>query len=353
MTSPSIPAGYNGNENDDVQNEIVLRRPDRVSTRMSFYTIPVRLPNEVLLHILSDWIGSQRISVDEDSSGRNFTLSYLPYENPEADSLITRAADFPPNLVIDYNRIRAQAWLLDTKFFTHPADFYRSHYLLSILGYVPAYTLSESPWSAMQDRVSSLTCHINFPISSATNILPRLSSHHGIEKIHLDFSASQYFALFDVSIPPFHYTDPDTGDNLHSDPLLHGAALFLQHAKEVTLHFGDAYKYAHAWADVQEHGWEDARCRPNVCESGVVIDWILEYAWEKGYLQHLSKLRITGDVQKWVVEKWKGISERHRSYIDDHPNEVIDPFAVHWYAARFGLGFPVVPGCLKRFSLGS
>lgn len=50
--------------------------------------------------------------------------------------------------------------------------------------------------------------------------------------------------------------------------------------------------------------------RPFVCQSGLVIDWILTYAWYHQYLQHIRTINITGDVQPWVKEKWHKIFNR-------------------------------------------
>jgi hypothetical protein len=163
-----------------------------------------------------------------------------------------------------------------------------------------------------------------------------------VEKISLDFSAEQYFALFNVSIPPFHYSDPVTGDNLHPDPLLHGAAFFLAHARVLELHFGSKYKWAHPWCEVQEHPWQEARSCPHICDSGIVVDWILEFAWYAGSLQHLEKLTITGDVQTWVLDKWNGIFLAHRQYVEEHPQDVDAPFVVYEpdIAAISSLGMP-------------
>jgi hypothetical protein len=60
-----------------------------------------------------------------------------------------------------------------------------------------------------------------------------------------------------------------------------------------------------------------------------VIDWILEYAWYGGYLQHIRKIRLTGDVQQWVKEKWEDIFERHAEFVEGHPGGKKDIFAVH------------------------
>lgn len=123
------------------------------------------------------------------------------------------------------------------------------------------------------------------------------------------------------------------GDNLYPNPLCHGAAAFLLHTRDFTLHFGTAYKSANAWYNVGDKKWcttlttitttanaaasslgqeeeeemTEPRLRPHVCDSGRVVDWILEYAWHYGFLQHIPRIRLTGDVQPWVREKWYAI----------------------------------------------
>jgi len=61
------------------------------------------------------------------------------------------------------------------------------------------------------------------------------------------------------------------------------------------------------------HVWGDASRRPHVCESGLVIDWILEYAWAGEFLQHIDTVEIAGDVQPWVKAKWAAIFAEHAS----------------------------------------
>ena len=131
--------------------------------------------------------------------------------------------------------------------------------------------------------------------------------------------------MFDVAVPPFHYRDGAfAGDNLYRDEFCHGAGHFLLHTKELEIHFGDAYKQVNPWYDVQEAAWcetnpawnyAEARLRPHVCDSGLVIDWILEYAWYNGHLQHIKTITLTGDIQPWVREKWYDIFKRHAMYL--------------------------------------
>lgn len=115
-------------------------------------------------------------------------------------------------------------------------------------------------------------------------------------------------------------------------------AFFLRIQKELELHFGDPYKQTNPWYDVQEPTWcegnpawnyAEARLPPHICESGLVIDWILGYAWYGGYLQHIKTITLTGDVQQWVKDKWYDIFELQAAYLETHPGEHIPIFAVH------------------------
>lgn len=57
------------------------------------------------------------------------------------------------------------------------------------------------------------------------------------------------------------------------------------------------------WADRDEN--DDQPCvRPNVCLAGLVVDWILTYAWHHQYLQHIPTITLQGDIQDWVKDKW-------------------------------------------------
>lgn len=61
--------------------------------------------------------------------------------------------------------------------------------------------------------------------------------------------------------------------------------------------------YMGPWVDEDENG-EQPRIRANVCLAGLVIDWILTYAWHHRYLQHIPSITLQGDIQDWVKDKW-------------------------------------------------
>ncbi|KAL1801707.1 hypothetical protein ACET3X_002049 [Alternaria dauci] len=188
--------------------------------QMTFQLFATRLPMELFLMTLKEWI-----------------------DNPNPVSAI------PGPLYTHYIRERVLAWLTDTKDFTDPPTFYLSHLLTSLKlpdHHLPPYDLSSHPLHALsQDPNLTLT---TTPLINNTHtlLLPHLApTTHGFEKIKLDFTAAQYFALFDIRVPPFHYADTSLhGDNLYHDAATHSAGLFLAHTRVLELHFGTAYKSA-------------------------------------------------------------------------------------------------------------
>ncbi|CAN9415881.1 unnamed protein product [Alternaria alternata] len=173
---------------------------------MTFQLVAAHLPIELLLMVLKEWIGAQRVVVGNDGS-LNYTLSY---SNPDNPSLLFT---IPKPLLRDYIRQRNHAWSTDTKEFDDPPTFYLSHLLTSLKmpdNRLASYDLSSHPLNPISQD-PNLTLSTTFPINNIhklRNILfPCLPPTHGFEKIKLDFTAEQYFALFDVQVPPFHYRD--------------------------------------------------------------------------------------------------------------------------------------------------
>jgi hypothetical protein len=146
--------------------------------------------------------------------------------------------------------------------------------------------------------------------------------YHGLERIRLDFTSEDYFALFGVKVPPFENENISIG---HADA--YGAATFLKHTKELTLHFGSLYRSAHPWYELSDTAWDvpdhsgvEPRLRPGVCVSGLVVDWILTYAWQHQLLQHIPSIALSGDVQAWVKAKWELIFKRAHPQQEDYGN---------------------------------
>lgn len=169
----------------------------------------------------------------------------------------------PPDLHDESWRLRHLSYLKSTKTFRTPYDFYMSHYLLS--------TDPEAILPPFANLPANLTQLNNTATIQPLLRLPRSCiPFHSPEKIELEFNASQYFAFFNVRISRFDISD--TTSELHPDIHLQGAAQLLQHCKHLTLHFSDAYKWAHAWSYVKGTAWTDAICCPRVCESGLLVD---------------------------------------------------------------------------------
>jgi hypothetical protein len=302
----------------------------KTNRRLSFFEVSSLLPLEVVSQILQDWMAPQHLIVKDISAGffdEDAVYQMMVMWACDTDSVAKTAAAFPTELQEEYWRIRQLSWLKSAKTFTSGHDFYMSHFALSLdphskfpafsVDNVPVGILSapEAHEAKIQPLIASPHAHLNF---------------HGLERISLEFTAAEYFCLFDVRVPPFDIKDTDFfGDDLYHDELLNGAAGLLQHTQELTLVFGDRYKWAHAWSEVTNTSYTSARHRPSVCESGRVIDWILMYAWKGGWLQHIPAIRLEGDIQEWVKQKWYAIFESQRKYHASLGNTEADLFAVY------------------------
>jgi hypothetical protein len=279
---------------------------------LSFSNLPASLPQDIRYLILKHWTAPQDIVVVPNLSYRDERLLVTYSCGTDMPS-----ACLPPDLMAEYDRIRHLSWLTAPKYFPRPYDFYMSHYLLAHL-----------PSSATKFELRN-PCPISFyqtyplPVNAEAHPYmglnhPRLSTH-GLEKIVLDFSAPEYFAMFDVCLPGF-----EQEKEWYHDRHVHSSARFLEKCTHLTLVFGATYRYSHAWYTLDDPEWENARCRPHVCELGLVIDWILEHAWAKGYLHHIETIKLEGEVQPWVKAKWASIFETQR--VRGMPR---DRFAVH------------------------
>jgi hypothetical protein len=317
------------------------------------------IPPEVLFQILHSWLGPQHLSVTEITTSilPRYQLSYTSPSNSDPWSLMAKVPNFPPHLLDEYLRFRLLSWLKDRKEFEDPYTFYMSHFLLCYAGELGgkkrtttsynlrletahAYQVPNTPcWDALNSLAAGITVEVQLPVLSPS--YAHLSHLHGLEKIKLDFTAEQYFAFFDVAVPPFNtHATAVRGDDLYRDPLCHGAAIFLAHTKSLTLHFGTKYKASNAWSNVSAAPWctenseweyKEARLRNRVCQSGVMVDWILSYAWYGNFLQGIEKVSISGDVQEWVRCKWYKIFEEHTEYKKKQKEKrmKVDVFGVH------------------------
>ncbi|KAF1911499.1 hypothetical protein BDU57DRAFT_461826 [Ampelomyces quisqualis] len=288
--------------------------------QISFRTLPSDLPDEIALRILKHWMEPQELVV-QDATVSNDKIHKIG----DADRLHIIYAcksdeharsSLPPYLFNEFWRLRRHSWLKGTKYFSNPYDFYVSHcILLDMPEHFPPLKLS--PHSLAMEWTPAFVNTALQPATPTTQtarapcniyidflLLPRQPTPtHGLERIALDFSTAQYFALFDVRVPPFHRILAD------ADVHLHGAAILLQHCTHLTLVFGDKQRAQHPWYDLDDDTWnEAARLRPKVCDMGVLVDVVLEHAWGNGYIQHVEKLILEGDlVQAWVRRKWEVI----------------------------------------------
>jgi hypothetical protein len=262
------------------------------NSQLTFRTLPSILPREIVNRILWYCIAAQEIVVADPTSDPGSLVTYACSTDNFAESL-------SPSLRTEYWRIRHLSWLSvspgrihaiiwqtnqlyqDPKVFRSPYDFYVSHHILA---------------RNSQSRFPALTVPTpaNLPGNADSLIRePHPFIHtHGLEKVILDFDASQYFAIFNVQLPPFTYHDPP-------------AAQVLQHCRDLTLAFREAYRYAHPWYNLLDGEWENARCRLHACEMGKIVDWILDAAWS--YIRHIKRIRLEGDLQSLVREKWERV----------------------------------------------
>lgn len=291
----------------------------KLSLELALVFLRRRLPQKVLYNILRQWTSQQRLFVDRLENG------YRLHYHCDTDAV---GEELSGALREEYILYRRHSFLEDAKYFDTPECFYLSHLLLA--PHASSNTPKDSPaWSKLT-AITPTFGAIAHPMQQ--DCTPHL---HGLKKIILDFSAEQYFALFNVLVPPF-----DNPEYNNVDPLLSGAASFLASTEDFTLHFGTNYKSANAWQRLRScsrwteqryPGYDNAKSRPDVCDSGVVVDWILEYAWEGCYLQHIRKIRITGEVQEWVKDKWHAIFEDQARFNQDNSGmEMAEKnFAVH------------------------
>lgn len=256
---------------------------------------------EILQAVVQNYIGPENLVVrDEDSDSwwpstvTPLKKLFLAYSSDGDEDLHL----LPPHVAGEFCRLRLLSWLKTAKHFKSTFYFYMSHLMLS-----------EDPLAALPrlDHVPK-TLRQLYPPGFEFQTQPLLHATdpafplHGLENIVLDFSASEYFSLFKANVPPFDL--PET----HLDTHLFGAASLLQHCHHLTLCFGPAYRYCHPWNGLPDYMWdEEARERTETCSMGKIVDWILEYAWTHGYLQHLQRITLDGYIQDWVREKWERI----------------------------------------------
>ncbi|KAF2801009.1 hypothetical protein K505DRAFT_355091 [Melanomma pulvis-pyrius CBS 109.77] len=145
------------------------------------------------------------------------------------------------------------------------------------------------------------------------------SKYHGLEKVELDLTAGQYFAFFNVTVPPFD------DSNWRDQFACTSAANYLKHTEHLVLRFSE--NFSDPWYNCENPLWAyeglgnvsdprmwPPRYRQNVCSNGLVIDWILSYGWASNALQYetLKSITLEGIIQPWVWEKWTSIFRKRR-----------------------------------------
>ncbi|KAH5433945.1 hypothetical protein HBI47_089490 [Parastagonospora nodorum] len=271
--------------------------------QLSFSNLP-KLPREIIDRILRYWIAPQEITLGNDGTLVRYACS--------TDAL---AASLPPAICEEYWRVRYLSWLNDAKTFTNTSVFYLAHHILS--------QHPEARPHALRLPTQGTTIRLSDSVQALILTPHPLLRNHGLEKIILDFEASNYFEMFDVRLPPFDVPSED-------DPQEQGIAFILQHCRDLTLVFDHAYRWAHPWLGVDHPNWQEARYRPRVCDMGKVIDMILEAGWRNGYLQHIGKITLEGGIQGWVRTKWErifaeGVYEARNVRTVERPWEVYPP----------------------------
>ncbi|KAE8836440.1 hypothetical protein HRS9139_04538 [Pyrenophora teres f. teres] len=320
------------------------------SASLSLTTASHQLPYELLVLVLHYYIGAPEFFVDA-SQAPLYRLSYKNDSSPHLSSL-------PSGLVPEYHKARLLDYKRNVKTFISGYDFCMTHLLLSLhpASGVPAFTIPYySPWATITGTANLRICLGEGISPPTTTILlpnPARLPPHPLSTIRLDLSAPDYFTLFAVSLPPL---PPLSAQHPapHDDQLLPAVAdVFLAHTNHLILHFGTRFKAANPWYDTADPAWceplgvydySEARCRPHVCDSGAIVDWILEFAWKGGLLQHIPCITLEGDVQAWVKEKWEGIFERQRGFLNEQAKKdgegEVNPFAIH---------YPDIPAIMTR-----
>ncbi|KAF2706259.1 hypothetical protein K504DRAFT_447972 [Pleomassaria siparia CBS 279.74] len=186
------------------------------------------------------------------------------------------------------------------------------------------------------------TDSIRFAVGDAEPRKPTFGTQlHGLSKVIFDFPSEDYMKFFNVMLPPFDEMDQSMAQ--HSS--------MLRRTRHIVLRFNSSF--TDPWCDCNDDRWTffrpgsdpsnppkkkrkprenrgsrrsrkcktghpppdptwNPRFREQVCSHGLVIDWILSFAWSGKYLQHLSSITLEGHMQDWVREKWTSIFERHR-----------------------------------------
>lgn len=264
------------------------------SPNIPLHNLLTTFPAELVICILTHWISDPLLTL---TSPNDASLIRPRFTAPIDASLL------PPTYRAELKRLVRQKWLRGEKEFEDVFSFWALH--TAILKEKGAFRLAWAEEEDCEEGALSLP-HAFRPHPSVPL--------HGLETIRLSFTALEYFSFFGVSVPPFNASTDSQHDYMH------GAADLLSSTKHLTLDFGSAYTSAHPWYELPSPSpWtmpqdDDVsgmalppRCRPNVCVAGIVVDWILTYAWHNNYLRHIPHIELSGAVQPWVREKWDAV----------------------------------------------
>ncbi|KAL5418363.1 hypothetical protein PMIN06_001417 [Paraphaeosphaeria minitans] len=248
----------------------------RDQDRAAFWRKVLSLPPELFSLVLDCCIGTPNLIAYEYES--------LPLICPryETDAY---PSGLPQRFEVEYNWLLRQKWLRSQKTFSEATSFAMTH-------------------------IACLMCQPSrLPLVMQPCVRIELM---GLEKVQLSLPTDVFFLLFKVSAPPF-----PSPDHFHYDETLIGSGAYLTHTRKLTLDFTSM----NPWYNLGLGPWveeDDGGMRPGdraTCTSGLVIDWILTYAWHYRYLQHILRVELRGDIQDWVKEKW------YRVFAGTHPDQ--------------------------------
>ncbi|KAF2449495.1 hypothetical protein P171DRAFT_194540 [Karstenula rhodostoma CBS 690.94] len=213
----------------------------------------------------------------------------------------------PRHCEAEYDWLVRQKWLRSQKAFSEATPFVMTHIAcLKHCGTFDVVPVSRSSMNIDETRMLTPPMKLQSYFQQPSRLplimqpCPKLNLT-GLESIELDLSTDAFFLVFEVSAPPF-----PAPDHFYHDETLLGAGTYLAHTRKLTLTFTTMNPWFNLWAGPWAEDDENMRPgeRGNVCTSGLVVDWILTYAWHHGYLQHIHRVELRGDIQEWVKEKW-------------------------------------------------
>lgn len=160
-------------------------------------------------------------------------------------------------------------------------------------------------------------------ILAPTSAFSCQETENPLRRIGLELTMGEFVNFFNVTVPPFGsrtWLESDWyAEYQHAGQVLQSIGV-----EELTLCFGQRFREWDAWGcldsilfpEWHEYRPQDTRCpweaccRAPICSKGLIVDWILSYGWQRGYLKGIRKISLEGDIQGWVREKWEDVFER-------------------------------------------